>query len=352
VSLTILSVAYPLAPVGPDAVGGAEQVLAHLDEALVARGHRSLVIACEGSRIAGTLLPVSLPDGPYDEAAQASAHARTRAAIATALERYPADLVHLHGIDFHAYLPAPGVAVLATLHLPPSWYPQEALRPARPDTWLNTVSATQHAACPQGPHLMAPIENGVALGAARHAKRRFALALGRICPEKGIHLAIEAAKRAGVPLLIAGEVFPYEAHQRYFTKEIAPRLDAERRFVGPVDLARKRRLLSAARCLLMPSLAPETSSLAAREAIACGTPVIAFPNGALPETVEHGRTGFLVPDAQAMAAAIERTDEIDPEECRRVGQERFSLKRMIDGYLAVYESLARRRNPNAMEGGA
>ncbi len=68
--------------------------------------------------------------------------------------------------------------------------------------------------------------NGVALAAARHAKRPFALTLGRICPEKGVHLAIEAAKRAGIPLLIAGEVFPYEAHRRYFAEEVQPRLDA------------------------------------------------------------------------------------------------------------------------------
>lgn len=349
-SLTILSVAYPLAPVGPDAVGGAEQVLGQLDAALVERGHRSIVIACEGSRTAGTLIPVSLPEDDYDAVAQAEAHARYRTAIARALAQHPVDVVHLHGIDFHAYLPAPGVPVLVTLHLPPAWYPPEALRPTRPGTWIHAVSHAQHVACPPGPHLLAPIENGVAIGAARHAKRRFALTLGRICPEKGVHLAIEAAKAAEVPLLIAGEVFAYGAHQRYFAEEIAPRLDARRRYIGPVGLARKRRLLGAARCLLVPSLAPETSSLVAREAIACGTAVVAFANGALPETVEHGRTGFLVTDVPAMAAAIGRAGTIDPEECRRVGKERFSLEGMVRGYLAAYGRLATRSI--GMEGAA
>jgi glycosyltransferase involved in cell wall biosynthesis len=192
-----------------------------------------------------------------------------------------------------------------------------------------------------------PIENGVPVDAlaARHAKRRFALVLGRICPEKGIHLAIEAAKRADMPLLIAGEVFPYDAHRRYFTEEIAPRLDGERRFIGPVGFVRKRRLLTAARCLLVPSLAEETSSLVAREAAACGTPVIAFPNGALGETVEHGRTGWLVPDASAMAAAIEAAGAIDPNLCRSVARERFSLESMVAAYMDVYERLAARRQP-------
>jgi len=355
VSLTVLSVAYPLAPVGPDAVGGAEQVLTQLDRALVEAGHRSLVIACAGSRTAGTLIPVPLPPGPLAEATKAAAHESTRTAIANALQRWPVDLVHLHGIDFHAYLPPPGVPVLATLHLPHSFYPSGALAPTRPGTWLHCVSEAQAAACPPSPALLAPIPNGVPVEAlaARHAKRSFALVLGRICPEKGIHLAIDAAKDADLALLVAGEVFAYEAHRRYFEEEVRPRLDRRRRFVGPVGFARKRRLLTAAQCLLVPSRAPETSSLVAREALACGTPVVAFPFGALPDTVEHGRTGFLVNDGSEMAHAIREAARLDPALCRRVARERFSLERMIARYFATYELLAgSRRDAAPLEGAA
>ena len=346
-SLTILSVAYPLAPVGPDAVGGAEQVLSHLDRALVEAGHRSLVIACAGSSMRGQLVEVPWEGGVLDDAVRERAWVRHRAAIAGALERWPVNIVHLHGHDFHAYLPPSGVPVLATLHVPPDWYASEALFPERPDTWLHCVSQTQADACPPGLNLLPPIPNGVPVAAltARHAKRNFALILGRVCPEKGIHLAIEAAKKAGVPLLIAGDVFAYEAHTRYFEEEVRPRLDRARRFIGPVGFVRKRRLLTAARCLLVPSLAPETSSLVAREAVACGTPVVAFPNGALRETVEEGRTGFLVADVDGMAEAIRRAPALDPETCRRVARERFSLERMIEGYFAVYERLATGRAP-------
>nr|WP_246736126.1 glycosyltransferase family 4 protein [Enterovirga sp. DB1703] len=340
-----MSVAYPLAPVSPDAAGGAEQVLSMLDRAIVEAGHRSVVVAQEGSKIAGTLVPVPAVSGDLDEGAKARAHAATRAAIGSALARFPVDLVHLHGIDFHAYLPPPGPPVLATLHLPPSWYPAEALRPSRPDTWLHCVSDIQHAACSEGPRLLPAIPNGVDVEAlqARHAKRGYAMVLGRICPEKGVHVALEAAKLAGVPLLVAGEVFPYDSHRRYFDEEVRPRLDRQRRFVGPIGFARKRRLLTAARCLLVPSLAPETSSLVAREAASCGTPVIAFPNGALSDAVEHERTGFLVHDVEAMAAAIHRAGEIDPETCRETARRRFSRHIMTAAYLDLYAKLAARR---------
>jgi glycosyltransferase involved in cell wall biosynthesis len=176
--------------------------------------------------------------------------------------------------------------------------------------------------------------------AMRVTKRGFALALGRICPEKNWNVATDAAKQAGVPLLLAGEVFPYEAHQTYFREQIEPRLDRLRRFIGPAGFARKRRLLSAARCLLVPSLAPETSSLVAMEALACGTPVIAFPSGALPDIVEHGVTGFIVRSSQEMAEAIRQADEIDPETCRRTARDRFSLEQMVNRYFALYRELA------------
>lgn len=341
-SLTVLSVGFPLAPVSPDAVGGAEQVLSQLDRALVAAGHRSLVVAGEGSKVAGTLLPVPANRGRLDDKVKARAQARHAQAIIEALRRHPVDLVHMHGIDFYAYLPPAGVSVLATLHVPLSWYPEGVLPPSRPDTWMHCVSHRQHATFPSGPTLLPPIENGVPVEAltARHAKRGFALMLSRICPDKGVHLAIRAAKRAGVPLVIAGELFPYADHLRYFAEEVEPELGPRCRFVGPVGFARKRRLLTAARCLLVPSLAAETSSLAAREAIACGTPVIAFANGGLPETVEDGRTGFLVTSDEEMAAAIGRLAEIDPATCRRVAGERFSLERMVASYMDLYRRLA------------
>ncbi len=202
---------------------------------------------------------------------------------------------------------------------------------------------SQHAQCPSGAPLLPPIANGVAtedFGGGSHARRHFALMLGRICPEKGQHLAIDAAKKAGIPLLLGGAVFPYPAHETYFAREVLPRLDTNRRFMGPLSLTRKRRWLAAARCLLIPSLVPETSSLAAMEALASGTPVIAFGTGALPEIVEHGETGFLVDGTDEMANAIALAGSIDPARCRRAARERFCGRRMAAEYLGRFAALA------------
>jgi glycosyltransferase involved in cell wall biosynthesis len=340
-TLTVLNVAYPLAPVGPDAVGGAEQVLSMLDQALVRAGHISIVIGCQGSKAAGVLIETPAEPGVLDDAAKTRAQRSHRAAIDAARSRWPIDVVHLHGIDFHAYLPDHG-PTLVSLHLPLDWYPADALRPVRNDLWLHAVSVTQQRTAPPGARLVAPIPNGVDIDALSgpQPKRNFALVLSRICPEKGIHLALDAAKQAGVPLVIGGKVYPYETHTLYLRDEVQPRLDKHRRFLGPLGFTAKRRFLNAARCLVIPSLAAETSSLVAMEALACGTPVVAFPNGALPDVVEHGKTGFLVNDVDEMAQAIVAASGLDAETCRAEARRRFSLDRMISSYMDAYHALA------------
>ena len=340
--LTVLSIGYSLAPAGPDAAGGAEQVLSALDRALVAAGHRSIVIAPQGSDIAGTLVATAPVPAAITDRARHFMRQRQRAAIAEALLRWPVDLIHMHGLDFAEHLPEPGLPTLLTLHLPAEFYPTGAMSVTRPRTWFNCVSEAQQRTFPPLPNMLPPIPGGVPVERlqARHAKRNFALALGRICPEKGFHLALAAADNARVPLLIAGQVFPYPDHQRYFEERIGPRLGPGARFLGPVGFARKRRLLTAARCLLVPSLVAETGSLVAMEALACGTPVIAFPAGALAEIVEPGVTGFLVNDAREMAEAIPAAEEIEPEACRAVARARFSLEQMVERYFAIYGRLA------------
>jgi glycosyltransferase involved in cell wall biosynthesis len=347
--LRVLSVAYPFAPVGADAVGGAEQVLHAIDRRLVAAGHRSIVIACEGSAVAGELIAMPMPHDALDTGVHAEATRQYRRTVEQVLAHRSIDVVHLHGLDFDRHLPPPGVPVLATVHLPPELLLARLDAIARPDTWIHGVSHTQQQRLANVPHLLPPIENGVAIDELGRSvrRRRFVAALGRICPEKGFHLALDAARRARTPILIGGMVFPYPQHQRYFERELVPRLGPDRRFVGPLAMRPKRRLLNAARCLLVPSQTPETSSLVAMEAMACGTPVIAFSSGALADIVEDGVTGFLVRDVQEMTAAMAVVDRLCAERISRVAARRFSADAMLARYLAVYESLARKGRNHA-----
>jgi glycosyltransferase involved in cell wall biosynthesis len=342
VPLTILLVAYPLALVAPGCVGGAEEIVRLIDDGIHAAGHHAIVVAREGSRVSGTLVPVPAIEPPYDDGARQRASESAGRAIEYVLSRWAVDVVHFHGIDFPSYLPAGDARMVATLHLPIEWYPAAVLHAVSPRVRFVCVSQSQQLSADAAALQSEVIENGVDIADPPiWRKGSYVVAMGRICPEKAFHEAIDAARLAGVDLLLAGCAFPFEEHQRYFDEAIRPRLDGRRRFVGPANGAAKRRLLACARCVLVTSRAPETSSLVAMEALTLGTPVIAFPSGALPEIVEHGRTGFIARTVEEMAAAIHSIDLIQPDDCRRSAA-RFSAARMCSEYLRLYQ-----RNPSS-----
>jgi len=353
--LTVLSVAFPFAPVRPDAVGGAEQILRRLDCALVDRGHISLVVACEGSQIAGKLFSFPLAAPPLHWANHGQACSAVQQAIDRALRCHRVDVIHMHGLDFDSYRFAEEIPQIATLHLPIAWYRPGIWAQASQRARLCCVSHSQRRMLPTEAGDCPVIENGVPLpGFDPTAPRgHYALVLGRICPEKNPHAAVLAASMAGVRVLLGGEVFPYPEHRRYFTEQLAPLLQAPSRqpahaFLGRLSPARKQRLLAGARCLLHPTLAPETSSLVAMEALAAGTPVIAFRSGALSEIVEDGITGFLVDSVEQMADALHHVDRISRQTCRAAAQSRFPVERMISKYLDLYQAAARREPMEAL----
>jgi glycosyltransferase involved in cell wall biosynthesis len=165
--------------------------------------------------------------------------------------------------------------------------------------------------------------------------------LGRMAPCKGPHLAIEAAVLAGVRLKLAGEIQP--VFRDYWEEQVLPRIDGRQiEYVGEADLAVKNALLSRARALLFPIQWEEPFGLVMIEAMACGTPVLAFAGGAVEEIIRDGRNGWICRDAADMAAHLASLD-IRPAACREFVATDFSVDRMADQYLKVYERALKAR---------
>ena len=164
--------------------------------------------------------------------------------------------------------------------------------------------------------------------------------LGRICPDKGPLEAIEIARRAGMTLKMAAKVDP--ADQKYFDEQVKPVLDASPHveFIGEINDARKPEFLGNARALLFPISWPEPFGLVMIESMACGTPVIAFNCGSVPEIMENGLTGFVVEGVDEAVAAVRKLDTLLRPAIRSRFEERFSVGAMARDYVRIYEKLA------------
>jgi glycosyltransferase involved in cell wall biosynthesis len=285
-----------------------------------------------------------VPRGPIGDAVRRDTIATYARTISDLVSNRHVDVVHMHGVDFAGYLPPPGPALAVTLHLSPPTYPAGIFTLDRPRTHFVCVSKWQMESCPPSSVPISLVANGVLLDefAPTRDKGDFALALGRICPEKGFHIALDAAKRASMPLLLAGTVFPYPDHVHYFRNEIVPRLDDRRRFIGAIGRRQKRELIARASCVVLPSFVEETSSLVAMEALASGTPVIARQVGALHEVLQDGVTGYFAADVEDMADAMTKVSALSSGGCRREAERRFSARAMGAAYLDLFARLAAR----------
>lgn len=348
--MRVLYVAYPLLPVSGESCGGAEQMLWTLEAEMARRGHQTWVAACEGSRVAGRLLPTGAAATEPDRFEQRDVEHTSR--ILSFLSEAQSssagfDLVHDKSGSFWRHAARVDGPVLATLHLPRSFYPDEAFCKLPPNLFFNCVSESQLRSFAGLPRMLGAVRNGIRLDhfpPPRPFRDDYLLWLGRICEEKGTHVAIEVARRAGRALIIAGDVYPFSYHRAYFDREVRPHLEGRSCnavYAGAPTFSEKLKLLRRARALLLPSLVEETSSLVAMEAMACGTPVIGLRRGAIPEVVRDGVTGIVVDSADEMVQAVRRVDSIDAAACRAHVEENFSSTRMADDYEELYARLAR-----------
>ncbi|MHC4974172.1 MAG: glycosyltransferase family 4 protein [Planctomycetota bacterium] len=351
-------ISWPLPPPG---YGPWEQVAFNLTEGLVARGHDVTVFAAAGSDVSARLVapcPHPLEAWPEEERRRPQSYdagtgllegppsGRTyeELHIATCMERAAAgefDVVHshlhVHALVYGRLIPCP---LVTTLHGSAWSRASHPVLKAYREFPFVSLSDAEREFLPEL-NYVATVGNGIRVDrfAFQAKKEDFLLYAGRFAPEKGPDLAIDAARRAGKRLLLAGKLEPQ--YQEYFDTEIAPHLGDAVEYVGDLSQRELAGYYRRAAAVLFLARWSEPFGLVAVEAQACGTPVIATRRGGPAETVVDGETGFLVDDPAEAAAAVARLETIDPAACRRNVVERFSAEQMARGYEAVYEMLVR-----------
>jgi glycosyltransferase involved in cell wall biosynthesis len=340
-------IAPPWTPVPPPLYGGTELIVDLQCRGLQAAGH-DVVLHTTGDSTCPVPRRWALEHAEGFRMGQAAPEARHVLAAYAELAESGVDIVHDHTIVGPVLAASfPHLRVVGTAHGPfnddlRDFYDFLARRHA-----LVCISHHQRSTA-AGIPVAAVIHHGIDATAfpVGSGAGGYALYLGRMAPDKGAHRAIEACRKAGVPLkLVAKMREPGE--RAYFEAEVAPLLSEEITYLGEVPQEEKVRLLSEALVLVNPIRWPEPFGLVMTESLACGTPVVTFPEGAAPEIVTDGRTGFVVADEAEMAEAVLRAGSLDRRECRGAVEGYFSAERMVADHVALYEALVAGAKPVA-----
>jgi glycosyltransferase involved in cell wall biosynthesis len=345
-NMRIAQIAPLTESVPPRLYGGTERVVSFLTEQLVAMGHDVTLFASGDSRTSAELVsmwPCALRFDPSLRDAIAP-HMLMLEQVCNRAHEF--DVLHCH-LDYwpFALFSRQATPFLTTLHgrldLP-------ELRPVYdcfPEVPLVSISDSQREPLPKA-NFVATIHHGLPedLLTPQPVAPRYLAFLGRICPEKRPDRAIRIARQAGIPLKIAAKVDRVD--EAYFREVIEPMIDGTSvELIGEISDAEKPAFLSGAIALLVPIDWPEPFGLVMIEAMACGTPVIAFNRGSVPEIIEHGVSGFIVEDEAEAVTAVGRVDDLSRRVVRRRFETRFSAERMAEDYLALYRRLAVRTRP-------
>lgn len=338
----IAMLAPPWIPIPPPGYGGIEHVVALLCDGLVTLGHHVTLFAAPGSRSTANVhevLTSSYPDDIGQSLYESDHVSRVLNVVDEMAEKgKPFDVLHDHcGFTTVAMADRMSTPLIHTLHGPFTADTSAFYRQHGDRAWLVAISEAQRASAPADVRVAGVVPNPVDVEhwPFTSEKQDYAFWLGRFEDFKGAHRAIAAARQAHIPLVLAGRVQP--GQEEYFQREIEPHLDNEQvRYVGEVGGDEKRDLFSNARTLLMPITWNEPFGMVMVEAMACGTPVIAFAQGAATEIVEDHVNGYLVDDVESMAAAIADLDQIDPAACRESVAKRFTPEIVAKAYVDIY----------------
>lgn len=324
--------------VPPFTYGGTELVISMLTEELVRRGHKVTLFSTADSKTSAKLIPV-WPKSLIRSNLQAS-YAPIAILYKELVERQEEfDIIHDHGeqygVPFSKFLKPPIVSTLHNLITEE----KNILFKKYPDINYIAISKNQRKSGP-GLHITKTIYHGIPV--EKHdfnpEPGNYLFWLSSIQPDKGTATAIEIAKMAKEKLIISGPIHPENAD--YFEYRIKPLIDGKQiQFVGESDFKKKIELMKNAKAFLFPIRRQEPFGLVVIESMACGTPVIAFKEGSMPELIDHGKTGFLVDDEIGALKALKKIKTISREYCREYVERNFSLKRMVNRYEHLYKKL-------------
>jgi glycosyltransferase involved in cell wall biosynthesis len=317
----------------PRQYGAWETVAGNITEGLAARGW-DVTLFATGDSVTRARLHAVIGRG-YEEDRTIDAKVAEYLHISEVFEHAAEfDLIHSH-YDFMAlaYSRLVKTPVLTTIH----GFSSPRIMPVYEkyrDGYFVSISDSDRA---PGLNYLATVYNGIDLSLypLQETGGDQLIFLGRIHPDKGVHLAIEVARLSGLPLLIAGIV----QDRTYFREQVEPHLGPKIRYIGPVDVPGKNALFAEARALLHLNTIPERFGLVLAEANAAGVPVVAMDLGSCREVIADGQTGFLASNVHEAVQALKRLGEIDRRACRQRVRERFSIETMVEAYERVYQTI-------------
>jgi len=327
--------------VPPKLYGGTERVVYALTEELVAMGHDVTLFASGDSITSATLAPMREKALRLDPSVVDWIAIYMRMMELIRRRAHEFDVLHFHTDYFPLSLfSRQDTPFLTTLHGRLDIPEFKEIYETFPDAPFVSISDAQRGPIP-GINWVRTVLHGMPsqLLTPQPARQHYAAFLGRISPEKGVDKAIRIAGAAGLRLKIAAKVD--NADKKYYENEIRPLIKASPwvEFIGEINDSQKPEFLSGAHALLFTIDWPEPFGLVMIEAMACGTPVIAFNRGSVPEVIDHGTSGFIVPDEASAVSALKRISELDRVTVRRTFERRFTARRMAEDYVDLYEEL-------------